>query len=297
MAELLHDLFIERLRPTLRGTVLRPQARAAEGFTQILLIASGEVARGLNADDPGFAAPLGLLQRRDPAGVLPLGPGTSGWRIEIAPTLMAEVVGRTAESPLLHGLVGRPAVVRPEEDRLRAEYLLPAERIAAEAERPRKGSQMAVVSLLRLLLIAFWREGERDELFVPRPGGEAEILRSFRRLVEMHHRHHLPVADYAPLLGISYDRLHDICRRGLGRSPLQLIHQRLLREARLRLERTDAPIGAISDALGFAEPSRFSHFFRRESGLSPKAWRQGQRQGQRHILAPEASEASFADWP
>lgn len=52
----------------------------------------------------------------------------------------------------------------------------------------------------------------------------------------------------------------------------------LLEEARLALAmrlmvHTEAPLGEIAAALGYAEPAVFSRFFRRRTGLAPSRWR------------------------
>lgn len=285
---------VEQLRPTLRGSVVRPQRDDQEETSQILLLPSGDVQLESQPEGMVFEAPIGILFRTRGRPLMRFGPGSAGWLIGVAPGMMAEAVGQSAESALLHGLVGRTIVVRPSDQLFQETYLPLAAQIFDEVNRGRTGSQMATVALLRLLLIAFWREGERTERFTPYLGGEAELLRGFRRLVEVHFRHQLAIADYAPLLGITYDRLHSICRRGLGRTPLQLVHQRQVREAVLRLERTDEPIQSIGYSLGFAEASRFSHFFKRETGLSPAAYRQQLRQAA-GTTAPQP--LSHADWP
>lgn len=290
----LTSVMVEQLKPTLRGTALRPQGDEKEDVTRILLLTSGDVQLETLPNELAFEGPLGFLFRARGRPLMRFGPGSAGWLIGVSSPLMAEAVGHSAESALLHELVGRSIVVQPTDAQFQTTYLPLASQISEEAGQQRSGSQIAIVALLRLLLLAFWREGERAERFVPHLGGEAELLRGFRRLVEVHFRRQLAIADYAPLLGITYDRLHSICRRGLSRTPLQLVHQRVVREAILRLERTDAPIQVVGYALGFPDASRFSHFFKRETGVSPTAYRRQLRQteGSRPALSP-----SYADWP
>ncbi|MBL9051038.1 MAG: helix-turn-helix domain-containing protein [Tabrizicola sp.] len=288
------QLRIQQIRATLRGTVLRPTRIGDAEFNHLVVLASGSVEPDIAEARFELEAPVGFLLRPEVDFLMRLGPGTSGWLLAISPGLMAEAVGRSAESALLHAMVGRALIVHPTEERVEPDYLLALERIAAEADTPRKGAQMAVVALIRLLLIAFLREGEQDEILAPRLGGEAELLRGFRRLVEMHFRKQIAIAQYAPLLGITYDRLHSVCRRSLDRTPLQLVHQRMMREATLRLERTDQSISEIAYSLGFEEASRFSHFFSRLMGQPPSAYRAAARRD--GPPSPDIAP-SFADWP
>jgi AraC family transcriptional activator of pobA len=57
---------------------------------------------------------------------------------------------------------------------------------------------------------------------------------------------------------------------------LQLINQRLLLEAKRNLVYTTLTVYQVADSLGFSEPAYFSRFFKRATGLTPKAFR-GQR--------------------
>jgi AraC family transcriptional activator of pobA len=54
---------------------------------------------------------------------------------------------------------------------------------------------------------------------------------------------------------------------------LQLIHQRLLLEAKRNLVYTSMTVAQVADSLGFSEAAYFSRFFRRATGLSPRAFR------------------------
>ena len=69
----------------------------------------------------------------------------------------------------------------------------------------------------------------------------------------------------------------------------------MVQEAKLRLERSARNIQEISDSLGFRDPTYFSHFFKRKTGLSPAGYREIAR-------ASAGSENSmlssgYADWP
>lgn len=133
------------------------------------------------------------------------------------------------------------------------------------------------------------------------PGGaaaanpNAERLQRFRHLVEAQFRQHWSVARYAAELGVSADRLHDLCVRNFERSPITLVHQRLVREACLLLSGSDLSIEKLGSDLGFASASHFSRFFKRWATASPKAWRDQSRAlaaaGQPH------EPTSYADWP
>jgi AraC family transcriptional activator of pobA len=100
-----------------------------------------------------------------------------------------------------------------------------------------------------------------------------EYLAGFIKLVERHYLEHLSVEDYAHRVGVSSSYLNSLCRQLAGQTALQVIHQRLLLEAKRELIYTGITISQLSDKLGFSDPTYFSRFFKRLSGQSPNAFR------------------------
>jgi AraC family transcriptional activator of pobA len=74
-------------------------------------------------------------------------------------------------------------------------------------------------------------------------------------------------------LGITTTQLNRLCRRHLRCSALDVLHQRLLLEAKRELRYTALQVRQISDGLGFSDPAYFTRFFRRLAGRSPQEWR------------------------
>jgi AraC family transcriptional activator of pobA len=96
----------------------------------------------------------------------------------------------------------------------------------------------------------------------------------FSVLLEDAYTEHHEVAWYASRMGLTPAHLNVITRAHAGKSPLQLIHERLALEAGRSLVYTTQPIAVIADTLGFSEPAHFTRFFRKMSGVSPRAFRQ-----------------------
>ena len=62
-------------------------------------------------------------------------------------------------------------------------------------------------------------------------------------------------------------------KENTGRTTTALIAGRVVQEAELLLKQTNWNISEISDSLGFAEVVHFSNFFKRQTAVSPGAFR------------------------
>jgi len=81
------------------------------------------------------------------------------------------------------------------------------------------------------------------------------------------------VARYADRLGLTPERLNRMTRAETGQSALDLVHERLAREACRRLTYVAAPIARLAAELGFDDPAYFCRFFKRRIGKSPRDFR------------------------
>lgn len=146
--------------------------------------------------------------------------------------------------------------------------------IHAEYCRSRHGRELALQSLINLLMVWVGRKAaQRRGRDVPRQQPGVNHLHEFVSVLERRYLEHWPISRYASAVGISSNHLNSICRRIGGQSALQMINERLLLEAKRCLIYTEMTISQISDTLGFSEPAYFSRFFKRCSGISPKAFR------------------------
>lgn len=95
----------------------------------------------------------------------------------------------------------------------------------------------------------------------------------FCELLEESYSKHHPVAHYAKEIGITAAHLNLLCRQTVDKSALELIHERVLLEAKRNLVYTAMTISEVSYAIGFSDPAYFTRFFKRGVGLSPKDFR------------------------
>ncbi|WP_345797728.1 helix-turn-helix domain-containing protein [Castellaniella sp. MT123] len=103
----------------------------------------------------------------------------------------------------------------------------------------------------------------------------SQHLTRYAHMIEAHYARQHQVAWYARRIGVTPAHLNSIVQALAGKTALQLIHDRLLLEARRELIYTTRTIGTIADSLGFADPGYFTRFFKRLAGVSPKDFRRG----------------------
>jgi AraC family transcriptional activator of pobA len=154
-----------------------------------------------------------------------------------------------------------------------AESLRQFEALANEFRGDDPGRVSALLAQATLIAVQFLRlRGAQHALQKPR-GARDALVQRYRTLLETHFRAQQSLAFYAKALGVSADHLSRACRNQAGQSAQQLLHERLLLEARRLLAYTAAPIGAIAAQLGYADPAYFTKFFARSVGETPSAYR------------------------
>ena len=129
-------------------------------------------------------------------------------------------------------------------------------------------------NLLRLYLIRIRRSGERKEmqkLYVSCIANRTFVR--FRQLLEQNfHRVHT-VQDYADLLNISARTLTKYVSQSAHRSPLKIINERIVLEAKRQILHSTLSIKEVAFQLGFEDPSYFVKFFKRMTGKMHKEFK------------------------
>ncbi|NRF40087.1 helix-turn-helix domain-containing protein [Pedobacter sp. LMG 31643] len=85
---------------------------------------------------------------------------------------------------------------------------------------------------------------------------------------------------YAGKLGISSKRLNQILKDKLNKTGMQLIHDRIILEAKRSIIHSENTIKEIAYDLGFSDRPYFSRFFKKQTGQTPEEF---QKQAKTHI--------------
>lgn len=134
------------------------------------------------------------------------------------------------------------------------------------------------IDMLRMLLkrliiivtrLAKAHSGPREVLADEKFG----TIRKFNLLVENNYREHHTVAYYAQQLNKSPKTLSNLFALYNHKTPLQVIQERLIIEAKRLLYYTDKSAKEITYELGFDDAAYFSNFFKKHTSFSPTDFR------------------------
>ncbi|MCD6065759.1 MAG: transcriptional regulator, AraC family [Bacteroidetes bacterium] len=99
-------------------------------------------------------------------------------------------------------------------------------------------------------------------------------ITAFKILVDKYYSTDLNVQGYSDKLRLSPNYLNSLCKKETGKTAIQLIHERVLLEARRLLYSTNLSVKEISFALNFKDVAYFNRFFKKNMSITPSEYRQ-----------------------
>lgn len=274
----------------LRRRVGDAEARGLEriDFHCLIYLTAGRYAHMVDFETQSLAP--GSLLSLQPGQVHRFGDlaGCDGWLLVFRSELLPARAGAEAGAPLGTGAAvdELAALQRAEEQRTHLRLCTTSrqavteafERMAADARRPASRALNALLrSQVQSLLLRLQLEAEPSDADHRVEPAVLQRYRRYRAAVERHFVSWHGVAPYARQLGCSEKSLTRAALLVTDRSAKAVLTERLVLEAKRRLAHTLLPVATVGDQLGFAEATNFVKFFRREAGLTPGAFRAGQR--------------------
>ncbi len=285
----------ELLESVLSRKSLDPKRGIYDDFVHLLFLISGSATALLDEQRLEMQAGSVVYISAADSFSISMSAGSSACLLGVSPDLLIELLGASAESVLLREFSERSVFVDEPDTGFLEELHYLSQGLMNEVNDPQRGSRMAVAAYFRLVLMGLWRISGSQRASESGLGEITRLLQRFRHLVEMHYRERWTVRQYAEALLVSHDRLHAICTRTLSKTPLQLIQERVMFEAKLRLEKSGHSIQQLAHDLGFTDSTTFSHYFKRYAGTTPAVFRKMSKQPQ----AAQQAILSFgySDWP
>lgn len=123
------------------------------------------------------------------------------------------------------------------------------------------------------------RERRKQNFTDIKKGVELDYIMLFKDLLETGYKSQKQVNYYAKEINITEKRLNQATTKVLGKTPKEIIDDRIMLEAKRILAHTTESIKEIGYDLGFEEPTNFIKYFKKHSKLTPTEFRE------KHTLA------------
>jgi AraC family transcriptional activator of pobA len=136
-----------------------------------------------------------------------------------------------------------------------------------------RDQDVALHAYLRLLLVEAKRLSEAAPGTNHKDESAALLTKRFLQLVERNFLAIVSVGDYAEMLNVTSNHLIETTKRTLGKPAGRIIRERLLLEAKRLLCYSNMSASDIAYHLSFEDPSYFSRFFKKYTGVCPMEFR------------------------
>ena len=154
------------------------------------------------------------------------------------------------------------------------------DRLIAERETAQPGTQLASAQLSQLLFIQILRAHLQTSSSLPagllRALGDTRLAPALQ-LIHANPAHGWHLEDLAKSCAMSRTTFAQYFRTVSGMTPVAYLTQWRMRLAEKALRERGDQIAIVARSLGYTSESAFSNAFKRETGLSPKAWRTAAR--------------------
>lgn len=177
---------------------------------------------------------------------------------------------------LFFGAAGVP-VIMVDENRIR-DFDLSWEIFRSEMSKADILQQDMLQAMLKRMLILSVRILRQSNNLNKLDRTQGEIVREFNYLVDKHFAAHHNVAFYASQLNKSPKTLSNLFALVSSRTPLNIIHDRIMTHARRQINYSNLSIKEIAYELGYEDIQTFSRFFKSKEGVSPGHYREKQEQ-------------------
>ena len=168
---------------------------------------------------------------------------------------------------------GRSTLIRANDD----EWLLTQEYFALlwhEVHRqpllPELIKHLQAALLLELKRIGSQQEQQRQAS----ASRQETMLNNFIELVNQYGTRERKIEFYADKLCVTPNHLGAVIKQASGMTVMQWVNRHTIQLAKVMLRYTDLPVWEIGERLNFANPSFFSKFFKKETGMTPKEYRE-----------------------
>lgn len=143
-----------------------------------------------------------------------------------------------------------------------------------ELQGIKDNSQAGILqNLLHNFLLQAERERRKQNFTEIRKGADLDYLMLFKDLLDADYKRQKQVNYYAKEIIITEKRLNQATTKVLGKTPKEIIDDRIMLEAKRILAHTTESVKEIGYDLGFDEPTNFIKYFKKHSTFTPTEFR------------------------
>jgi AraC family transcriptional activator of pobA len=269
-------LHVETIADRSRINDWRIQPHAHRDLHQLLVIFSGGGEMEAETRRQPVRAPALLIV---PAGVVhgfSFAEDTEGYVVTLADTLLRDLA---RDEPSFRSLFADVNCASLDADPVHVQEFVQEfgdtlPKLRRELVWSAPASAAAATARLTTLLVSAVRALHQPAEVASAAGNaRAALVARLREKIETHLRGGLSVAQYAKSLNVTPARLRAACMEVTGKTPIRVLEERLVLEAKRNLTYTNMTIAQIAYYLGFTDPAYFSRFFSKLAGESPAAFR------------------------
>ena len=144
-----------------------------------------------------------------------------------------------------------------------------------ELQNVRDNSQADILkNLLHNFLLYSEREKRKQNFVEIKKDANLDYVMLFKDLLEVNYKTQKQVNYYAKEMLISEKRLNQATSKIFGKTPKEIIDDRIMLEAKRILAHTNESVKEICFYLGFEEPTNFIKYFKKHSTITPTEFRE-----------------------
>ena len=132
------------------------------------------------------------------------------------------------------------------------------------------GAEAACGCYAGLLSVWLARKAARSE---QKPSKQQQLMRAFMRRLETRFASEDTASAFAGALDVTTTHLARVCRQACGKSATEIIQDRKLFAAKMRLAQSPDRVGSIGRQCGFGSAAYFTRVFTNRTGITPREFR------------------------
>ena len=175
-----------------------------------------------------------------------------------------------------------------------ADLLALEQQIHEEIYSDLPGKQLALNGYFKLLFVKIFRLLQHNRGKEESPNRALRYFREFQKAIERTAPFEKKISEFARELKITQVHLNRICQAVKGKTAQQIVQAHTIRKAHNYLLYTSLSVAEIAYELQFVDPGYFTRFFRKQTGLSPGAYR---AKAYRSDAAPKLTQPDTLEWP